>query len=67
MLCDVPLWKGVHCHIGSLENNGYGVLSMHLVHCHIGSLEINQSNQIEIQIVHCHIGSLEIKTLSFAL
>ena len=31
--------KGVHCHVGSLENSVSHIFSQLQVHCHVGSLE----------------------------
>ena len=50
----------VHCHAGSLEMRGIGLLPLQTVHCHAGSLENNRALNTPVAKVHCHAGSLEM-------
>ena len=51
--------RSVHCHVGSLEKDEFGVDVQGFVHCHVGSLEIDEIISEKSEGVHCHVGSLE--------
>ena len=53
-------YLGVHCRVGSLENQSPTPLQETIIHCRVGSLEKTHCLGKGGIIVHCRVGSLEI-------
>ena len=50
---------GVHCRVGSLENEAAAEAEHEAVHCRVGSLENCNVRYEGGWCVHCRVGSLE--------
>ena len=55
--------RGVHCHVGSLEEPMTMLRTPLPVHCHVGSLEIRMIRSYRFRHVHCHTKNNNISIL----